>query len=88
MALEEHHHLLGGVWKLFTKRDDVSQRSYARYLRRSATDLSKVGISLRPSRAPEMNDVTFHTKWAHGRLTLPHLNIDETNITLLMNLVA
>ncbi|CAL5351831.1 unnamed protein product [Camellia sinensis] len=59
-----------------------------RFPRRSATDLKMVGIQLRPYDTDLLSYIAFKSTWNGGILTLSKINIDDTTISLLMNMVA
>ncbi|CAL5420725.1 unnamed protein product [Camellia sinensis] len=59
-----------------------------RFPRRSAINLKMVGIQLRPYDTNLLSYIAFKSTWNGGILTLSKINIDDTTISLLMNMVA
>ncbi|KAI7998317.1 UPF0481 protein [Camellia lanceoleosa] len=59
-----------------------------RFPRHSARDLKMVGIRLRPYHIDLLSYIAFKSTWNGGILTLSKINIDDTTISLLMNMVA
>ncbi|KAL7169171.1 hypothetical protein ACSBR2_034251 [Camellia fascicularis] len=96
--LVERVHLLEQMWQIM----NYYNRTYSRnrnqpgrgsnsglFACRSAMDLKMVGIQFRPSsRGDELSYIGFTSTWNGGILTLPKLNIDDTTISFLMNMVA
>ncbi|CAL5420732.1 unnamed protein product [Camellia sinensis] len=92
-------HVLENTWADHIKYDHtISFRNrkiqgsgnihHHQYPRRSAMDLKMVGIRFRPSHRDCLSCIAFKSTWTGGILILPKINIDETTISLLLNLAA
>lgn len=54
----------------------------------SAKELKSVGIHFEPGNTPNFKDVSFKSTFLGGKLTLPPITVDDSNKSLLLNMIA